>query len=67
MTIEGSRIVTLNGTFDPETFIGQLRDKLIETFPQNAKDALKGQPHLLVIRAFNRIDPPPSVVAAVAV
>ena len=61
-TIEGSRILTLNGGFDPDIFIDVLTAKIQDTLPQNARDIITKSGQRIIIRAFNRIDNP-SLVA----
>ena len=53
--MEGCRILTLNGGFDPDTFIEVLMDSIQQSLPQEAKDALAESKQRLIIRAFNRI------------
>ena len=55
VNMEGCRILTLNGFFDPDTFIEVLVDSIQKSLPQEAKDALATSKHRLIIRAFNRI------------
>ena len=53
--MEGCRILTLNGGFDPDTLIDVLVDSIQQSLPQEAKDALAESKQRLIIRAFNRI------------
>ena len=64
--MEGCRILTLNGSFDPDTFIDVLMDSIQQSLPQEAKDALAESKQRIIIRAFNRIDNP-GVVTAVTI
>ena len=64
--MEGCRILTLNGGFDPDTFIEVLMDSIQQSLPQEAKDALAESKQRIIIRAFNRIDNP-GVVTAVTI
>lgn len=66
-SIEGCRILTLKGNFDPDTLIDILVDALHKDLPQKARDILAEWNLKLVIRAFNRIDAPASVVPAIAI
>ena len=57
--IEGSRIITLNGTFDVDHLITILVEHIQDSLPQNAKEILKQDGNnKIVIRAFNRMDNP---------
>ena len=53
--MEGSRVLTLTGGFDPDTLIDVLADSIQKSLPQEAKDALAATKQRLIIRAFNRI------------
>ena len=53
--MEGCRILTLNGGFDPDTLIDVLVDSIQKSLPQEAKDALAESKQRIIIRAFNRI------------
>ena len=64
--MEGCRILTLNGGFDPDTLIDVLVDSIQQSLPQEAKDALAKSKQRIIIRAFNRIDNP-GVVTAVTI
>ena len=64
--MEGCRILTLNGGFDPDTFIEVLMDSIQQSLPHEAKDALAESKQRIIIRAFNRIDNP-GVVTAVTI
>ena len=55
--LEGSRIITLNGKFDPDDILSILIDKIQETLPKYARDFLDEHDRKVVIRSFNRIDP----------
>ena len=64
--MEGCRILTLNGSFDPDTLIDVLVDSIQQSLPQEAKDVLAESKQRIIIRAFNRIDNP-GVVTAVTI
>lgn len=64
--MEGCRILTLNGGFDPDTLIDVLVDSIQKSLPREAKDALAKSKQRIIIRAFNRIDNP-GVVTAVTI
>lgn len=64
--MEGCRILTLNGSFDPDTLIDVLVDSIQKSLPQEAKDVLAESKQRIIIRAFNRIDNP-GVVTAVTI
>lgn len=53
--MEGCRILTLNGDFDPDTLVDVLVDSIQQSLPQEAKDALAESKQRIIIRAFNRI------------
>ena len=53
--MEGCRILTRNGGFDPDTLIDVLVDSIQKSLPQEAKDALAESKQRIIIRAFNRI------------
>ena len=55
--IEGSRILTLNGKFDPDELIDLLVHHIQDSLPQEAKDIISKSGQRVVIRSFNRIDP----------
>ena len=55
--IEGSRILTLNGGFDPDNLIDLLCKHIQDSLPQEAKDIIGRSGQRIVIRSFNRIDP----------
>ena len=55
--IEGSRILTLNGGFDPDKLIDILCKHIQDSLPQKAKDIIVRSGQRIVIRSFNRIDP----------
>ena len=56
--IKGSRILTLNGGFDPDNLIDILCKHIQDSLPQEAKDIIEKSGQRIVIRSFNRIDPP---------
>lgn len=64
--MEGCRILTLKGGFDPDNFIDVLVSKIQDTLPNYAKEFLDKCNQKIVIRSFNRIDQP-SVVSAVTI
>ena len=64
--MEGCRIITLKGRFDPDCLIDILTDKVQETLPDYARELLAKYKQKVVLRAFNRIDPI-GVVAAVSI
>lgn len=53
--IEGSRILTLKGNFDPDNLMDILVNAIYEDLPDNAKELLDKANQKPVIRAFNRI------------
>ena len=53
--MEGSRILTLKGNFDPDNLIDILTDAIYGDLPDNAKEFVDGSGQKVVIRAFNRI------------
>lgn len=55
--IEGSRVLTLNGEFDPDELIDLLVHHIQDSLPQEAKDIISKSGQRIVIRSFNRIDP----------
>lgn len=61
-SIEGSRILTLEGKFDPDTLLGTLAVQIQDSLPENAREIIKKSEASIVIRTFNRIDNP-SLVA----
>ena len=53
--MEGSRIITLKGNFNPDNLIDTLTDAIYETLPDNAKAFVDNSGQRIAIRAFNRI------------
>ena len=53
--IEGSRILTLKGNFDPETLMEVIVKNIYNDLPENGKELLNKHNQGIVIRAFNRI------------
>lgn len=53
--IEGSRILTLKGNFDPDNLIDILVDAIYNDLPEKGKELLDKASQKPVIRAFNRI------------
>ena len=62
--IEGSRVLTLNGEFDPDDLIDLLVHHIQDSLPQGAKDIISKSGQRIVIRSFNRIDPSFSIGGA---
>lgn len=54
-SIEGSRILTLKGNFDPDTLINVLVENIYNDLPEKGKEWLNKHKQRIVIRAFNRI------------
>jgi len=54
-SIEGSRILTLKGDFDPDTLMDVLVENIYNDLPENARKLLNKHKLRIVIRAFNRI------------
>ena len=54
-SIEGSRILTLNGNFDPDTLIDVLVENIYNDLPEKGKEWLDKYNQRIVIRSFNRI------------
>ena len=54
-SIEGSRILTLRGNFDPDTLIDVLVKNIYNDLPEKGKEWLDKYKQRIVIRAFNRI------------
>ena len=54
--IEGSRIVTLTGLYDPDTFLDILTKSITDSLPEAARKILEESSQRIVIRTFNRID-----------
>lgn len=53
--IEGSRIITLKGNFNPDNLIDILTDAIYGTLPDNVKEFIDKSGQRIAIRAFNRI------------
>ena len=53
--IEGSRILTLKGNFDPDNIMDIITDAIYEDLPDKAKELLDQANQKPIIRAFNRI------------
>ena len=53
--IEGSRILTLKGNFDPDNLMDILVNAIYSDLPDNVKELLDQANQKPVIRAFNRI------------
>ena len=53
--IEGCRIITLKGNFNPDTLIDTLVDAIYRDLPDNAREFIDRSGKMLIIRAFNRI------------
>ena len=53
--IEGSRILTLKGNFDPDDLMDVLVNAIYEDLPDQAKELLDQANQKPIIRAFNRI------------
>lgn len=51
--IEGSRIITLTGDFNKETFLTELCNNIMSSLPQAAKDVLGN--NTIVIRSMSRL------------
>lgn len=62
--IEGSRVITLTGEFDPDELINLLVHHIQDSLPQAAKDIISKGGQRIVIRSFNRIDPSFSIGGA---
>ena len=54
-SIEGSRILTLKGNFDPDTLMNVLVENIYNDLPEKGKEMLDKNNQRIVIRAFNRI------------
>ena len=54
-SIEGSRILTLKGNFDPDTLMDVLVENIYNDLPENGRELLDKHNSRIVIRAFNRI------------
>ena len=48
--VEGSRIITLNGTFAAETFLGELSGQIYDSLGERAKAAIDNSGNGLVIK-----------------
>lgn len=55
MKIEGSRILSLKGNFDPDDLMDILVDAIYNDLPDKVKELLDKASQKPVIRAFNRI------------
>ena len=53
--IEGSRILSLKGNFDPDTLMDVLVENIYNDLPEKGKELLDKASQKPVIRAFNRI------------
>ena len=56
--MEGSRILTLRGEFDPDTLIDVLTSTVQKSMPKYARELLEKHKQKIIIRSFNRIDNP---------
>lgn len=56
--MEGSRILTLRGEFDPDTLIDVLTSTVQKSMPKYARELLDKHKQKIIIRSFNRIDNP---------
>ena len=56
--MEGSRILTLRGEFDPDTLIDVLTSTVQKSMPKYARELLDKYKQKIIIRSFNRIDNP---------
>ena len=54
-SIEGSRILSLKGNFDPDTLMDVLVENIYNDLPEEGKKVLDKHKQKIVIRAFNRI------------
>ena len=54
-SIEGSRILSLKGNFNPDTLMDVLVDNIYNDLPEKGKEVLEAHKARIVIRAFNRI------------
>ena len=54
-SIEGSRILTLKGNFDPDTLMDVLVENIYNDLPEKGRELLDKHNQRIVIRAFNRI------------
>ena len=59
--LEGSRVITLTGAFDPNELINLLVHHIQDSLPKEAKDIISKSGQRIVIRSFNRIDPSLSI------
>ena len=53
--MEGSRILTLKGNFNPDNIINILTDAIYGDLPDNVKEFIDNSGQRIAIRAFNRI------------
>ena len=56
--IEGSRILTITGEFDADHLLDSLTQHLQDSLPESVQELIKKDNDRIVIRSFNRIDPP---------
>ena len=56
--MEGSRILTLRGEFNPDTLIDVLTSTVQKSMPKYARELLDKYKQKIIIRSFNRIDNP---------
>ena len=54
-SIEGSRILTLKGNFDPDTLMDVLVENIYNDLPEKGKELLDKCKQRIVVRSFNRI------------
>lgn len=54
-SIEGSRILTLKGNFDPDTLMDVLVENIYNDLPEKGRELLDKHNQRIVIRTFNRI------------
>ncbi len=54
-SIEGSRILTLKGNFDPDTLIDVLVENIYNDLPEKGRELLDKHNQRIAIRTFNRI------------
>ena len=54
-SIEGSRILTLKGNFDPNTLMNVLEENIYNDIPERGKEMLNKHNQRIIIRSFNRI------------
>ena len=53
--IEGSRILSLKGNFDPDTLMDVLVENIYNDLPEKGRELLDKHNQRIVIRTFNRI------------